>query len=224
MAWLSQFLLGRPGLEYSFEVNPEAMTLSIENVEALQYNLAGDLKQSVLKVRVPTIRVNSSYLTLTQRNQFDSLVGVSDTFLSFRCRDDFQVIDESVTIVDTTHLKLANSSATRLSAALVAGGFASVITVQTPFKRGTGTGEPFGSGGFGDGGFGSGGEAFDPGTISYDDATRIITMSNALPETDTPVLVSYLYAGWLVKLRAFNHSAQGGWVDRFKYDFELIGA
>lgn len=224
MAWLSQFILGRPGSEYTFDVNPEAMQISIENIEAIQYNLAGDMKQSILKVRVPTIKINSSYLTFAQRNQFDSLVGVADTFLSFQTRDDWEVTDESVSIVDSTHVKLANCSATRLSAALVALGFDSIITIETPFKVGLGGGTLFGSDGFGDGGFGSAPEDFDPGTVTYDDATRIITFTNPLTDLATPVLVSYMYTGWLVKLKSFGHSAQGGWGDRFKYDFQLTGA
>jgi hypothetical protein len=224
MAWLSQFLLGRPGNEYSFDVNPEAMQLGISNIEALQNNLAGDLKQSVMKVRVPAIRVNSNFLSFAQRNQFDSLVGIVDTFLSFQTRDDWQVTDELVTVIDATHVQIANSSSTRLSKILTAYGFASIITILTPWKTGTVAGQLYGSGGFGVGGYGSPPESFDPGAVTYDDQTRIVTFTNPLPDVTASVLVSYLYKGWLVKLKQFDHKAQGGWQDRFQYDFELIGA
>jgi len=223
MAWIS-FLLGRPGLEYTFDVNPMAMDLSIANIEALQYNLAGDLKQSIIKVRVPTIKVSSNYLTLLQRNQFDSLVGVPDTFLSFQTRNDWEVVDELVTVLSTTSIKLSNNSATRLSKILVDLGFASIITIETPWKLGVNAGSLYGEGGYGDGGYGSSGEPFDPGTVTYDDVTRIATFTNPLADITTPLLVSYLYTGWLVKLKNFSHKVQGGWLDRFQYDFELTGA
>lgn len=221
MAWLSQFLLGRPGAEYLFEVNPAAMDIEEVGVVIRQANIAGDLKKSTIKASAPIIRVNSNYLTLAQRNKFASLVSVSDTFLSFQTRDDWQQTDERVTIIDATHLRLQNSSATRLSAVLVGLGLPSVITIQTPFNIGfAGTG--FGDGGFGFGGFD--GAPFDPGAITYDDVTRIITMSNPLADLSRLVFVTYTYKGWLVDMERLGHKAQGGWLDRFTYDFQLMGA
>src|SRR5260221_10877423 len=141
MAWLSQFLLGRPLNEILFDVNPAAMDITESPIVVLHRNLAGDLKKSYLKVSAPTIKVNSTFLTKAQRDQFASLVGVADTFLSFQTRDDWQVVNELVTVVDSLHVKLANSSATRLSAALVQLGGSSIITIQTPFN--TALGYPF---------------------------------------------------------------------------------
>lgn len=224
MSWFSQFLLGRPGIEYSFDINPEAMHVVEAGVVVRQRNLAGDLKKSVLKASAPTIRINSSYLTLQQRNQFNSLVGISDSFLSFQTRDDWEVTDELVTNLTSTTLQLANSSATRLSAILTSLGYSSTITIETPFKLGTSAGQLYGSGNYGEGGYGSSQESFDPGTVTYDDATRIITITNPIVDLAQPVLVSYLYTGWLVDMQQFEHVAQGGWVDRFQYDFQLVGA
>ncbi len=221
MAWLSQFLLGRPCNEYSFEVNPEAMSIEETGVFVVQRNLAGDLKKSVLKASAPLIKVNSSYLSLAQRNQFASLVGIGDTFLSFRTRDDWQVTDESVTILSTTSIQLNNTSMSRLSAALVSAGCASIITILTPWTLSTGY--YYGAGGFGYGGYG-GPVTFDPGTVTYDDATRIATFTNALADDISTVLVSYTYTGWLVNMEQLGHKAQGGWMDRFTYDFQLTGA
>lgn len=223
--WIT-FLLGRPGNEFSFEVNPEAMDIDPQNVEVLQRNLAGDLKQSVMKVNAPQIKIKSSFLSKTQRDQFASLAGVADTFLSFQTRDDWTVINELVSVIDVQHVKLANSSATRLSAALVQLGLPSVITVQTPFYS-SNPGTPFGLGPFGGGPFGGAGGSpgpFDPGAVTYDDATRIITMTNPLASTDISLYVSYKYTGWLVKMKGFPHKAQGGWIDRFTYDVLLEGA
>ena len=57
-----------------------------------------------------------------------------------------------------------------------------------------------------------------------DDATRIITITNPITDPAVAILVSYLYTGWLVDMQALNHQAQGGWLDRFVYDFLLVGA
>ena len=224
MPWLSSFLLGRPGREYSFEVNPEAMDIEEAGIVVMQRNLAGDLKKSVLKVSAPTIKINSTYLSLAQRNQFASLVGVADTFLSFQTRDDWEAINERVTVLTTTSVQLANSSATRLSAALVAAGYDSIITIETPFLFSLGGGQTYGGGSYGGGGYGGDQEEFDPGTLTYDDATRVISFTNPLPDVSQPVYVSYLYKGWLVNLERLGHRAQGGWIDRFTYDFVLSGA
>lgn len=219
MAWLSSFLLGRPGQEFEFEVNPAAMDIEETGIVVLQRNLAGDLKKSTLRASAPIIRISSNYLTLLQRNQFNSLVEVSDTFLSFQTRDDWQQIGALATILSSTEVQLASSSALRLSTVLVDAGFASIITIDS-VSYSILTDEGFGNLPFGDGPFGD----FDPGTITYDDLTRIITISNPLPDLTIPVYVNYTYKGWLVNMDRFAHSAQGGWLDRFKYDFTLTGA
>ena len=222
MAWLSQFLLGRPGYEISFDVNPEAMSIDEMPLEALRRNIAGDLKKAVLKTSIPTIQIDSSYLTLAQRNQIASLAGISDTFLSFQVRDDLQVISERNLPTDTTHVKIQNNSATRLSAALVAASFTGIITINSVAQvPNVIAGNTYGSGGFGDAGF-SGPDFFAGG--SYDDATRTVTLGTSLPSASNPVYVSYTYKGWLVSLDKFSHSIRGGWLDRFNYSFQLIGA
>lgn len=335
MGWTS-FLLGRPGSELKFEVSPEAMSVDYDDVKVLQTNLAGDLKKSVLKVECPTIQIKSSYLSLLQRNQFAALRHVTDTFLSFQCRDDFQVYYESAYIIDSTHIQLANTSATRLSAALAALSKPSIITVQTPFytvlpapsnvivitagindaidwtnsvptnyscvippgnytpatiatavatamnsvgdpdtyhcdvvggkldiyKVGSGfnynlkwaTG-PHNTTNAGvtlgwthaDTGLSgnpgphlydqfapnvpvisfavmSAGTTFNPGTVTYADATGIITLSNALASITAPIYVSYVYTGWLVEMTKITPQNKGGWVDRSTYDIQLRGA
>lgn len=211
MAWTS-FLLGRPGYEYVFEVSPETMQIDYDNLEVINQNLVGNLRQSIIKVEMPTIQIASSYLSFIQRNQLASLQHLTDGFLSFQCRDDWRVYYERVTVIDTTHVQLANTSATLLSEKLVAAGFASVISVQKPFTKTLPT--P------------AGGSAvtFDPGTISYDDATQIITLTNALSNTTDPLYVDYIYKGWLVKISKLTPSNQGGWIDRSRYDFQLVGA
>ena len=222
MAWLSSFLLGRPGYEYSFDINPEAMSIDEAALTVIHRNLAGDLKKSVLKNSMPMIKINSSYLSLDQRNKFASLVGVNDTFLSFQTRDDWQMVAERDLPTDTQHVTLQNNSATRLSAALVAAGFSGVITINSVSTvPNVVAGPTFGGGGFGDGGF-SGPDYFAGG--SYEDATRVVTLGTSLPSASQYVYVTYTYKGWLVNLDALSHQIRGGWLDRFTYDFQLTGA
>lgn len=220
--WLNQFLLGRPCSEYLFEINPEALSIEESGIVVVQRNLAGDLKKSTLKVSAPTIKVNSSFLSLLQRNQFNSLVGVADTFLSFQTRDDWEQLFDLASTIDSTHFKLQNSSALRLSKALVQAGCSSIITI-TDIEQVAGGSAGYGGGGFGGGPYGGGG-GFDPGVITYDDLTYIVTITNPIPDISMPVYISYVYKGWLVSLDKLGHKAQGGWLDRFTYDFQLTGA
>ena len=220
MAWLSPFLLGRPGAEIQLDLPPEAIEVQEMPIASVQKNLAGDLKKSVIKASAPTIRINSRRLSPTQRNQLASLAGIRDTFLSFQTRDDWQVFQELVTVIDATHVQIANTSATRLSALLVALGGSSIITVQPVF------GLAFGGGAYGAGAYGaafSGGD-FDPGDVSYDDATRIITIENPIDDLESAIFVSYNYKGWLVNMRQMNAKSGGSFADIFSYDIELNGA
>ena len=198
------------------------MSIDHDNVEVNLRNLAGDLKTSILKVNAPSIKINSNFLSQTQRIQFMSLMGISDTFLSFLTRDDWQTQNELVTIIDSTHVQIANSSATRLSAALVAAGGGSIINIITPFNAVLGEG--YGSGGYGLGGYGGAALTFDPGPVTYNDATRVITLTNALGSLTAPMYVSYTYTGWLVKMQKLTVKNQGGWIDRGTYDIALLGA
>jgi hypothetical protein len=220
MGWQT-FKLGRPGYEFNFDLNPEAMAIEDSPVAVLQRNLAGDLKKSVLKTSVPIVKLNSNYLLLPQRNQFASLAGIADTFLSFITRDDWQIVAEKNTPSTLTTVKLQNNSMTKLSAALVAAGFPGTITVTSVSQVPNVTAGPvFGGGGFGEGGF-SGPDFFTGG--GYDDLTRTVTLGTTLPSLN-PVYITYTYTGWMVNMEKLSHAIRGGWVDRFTYDFQLTGA
>jgi hypothetical protein len=219
--FLTSFLLGRPGNEISFDVNPEAMVIEEQPIAVLQRNLAGDLKKSVLKTSAPTIKVNSNYLTPTQRNQFASLVGIQDTFLSFQCRDDFQVVSERDDVSDTSHVIIQNTSATKLSKLLVQNGYPGIITINSVAEVPNVLAGPlYDEGGYGEGGY-SGPDFFSGG--SYDDLTRTITLGTSLSSDIDFVYVTYTYTGWLVNIEKLIHAAHGGWVNRFTYDFQLTG-
>ena len=220
MAWLNQFLLGRPGYEIAFDVNPEAMAIDAMPIKITQRNLAGDLKKSLIKVSVPIVKINSSYLTMDQRNDFESLTQVTDSFLSFQTRDDWAVKAYKTTPLTLSTLMLPNTSATKLSTLLVASGFSSIITITAvSVVPSPASGPAYGDGGFGDGGY-PGPDYFSGG--SYNDLTRVVTLGTPLPDL-SPVFVSYTYKGWAVDIDDFAHSVKAGWLDRFNYDFQLIG-
>ncbi len=205
MAW-TNFKLGRPGFEYTFEVPPQSMSIDDGGIAVRQRNLAGGMLKAMVSPHVPTIKINSTSLSLLQRNQFSSLASIEDSFLSFQCRNDFKVISQRLKPTATTfQIQLPPSSITRLSTALVAGGFSSSITITGIFLAKDETGANLYTGG------------------SYADATRIITPGTPLA-ADTDVFVSYTYLGWLVDMQTFSHNAQGGWLDRFTYDTQLVGA
>lgn len=206
MAWLTAFKLGRPGYEVLFDVNPGTADMETAPVELVQRNLAGDLAKSIVKPMAPTIRINSNYLTKAQRDQFESLRMIDDTFLSFQMRNDFQVLLQYHIPTSLNTITLKNTSATRLSAALIAAGFSTSITIVGVFDNPSGTGTNYYSGG------------------SYADATRVITLGIGLPSTTAPAYVTYTYLGWLVNLSNFSQKARGGLVDTFGYDIELQGA
>ncbi len=206
-AWLSSFILGRPGYEVSFEVQPEAMNVTEQSLVSLNRNLAGDLKKSVFRQGIPTVTINASYLTINQRNQFMSLIGLSDTFLSFQIRDDL-VNNEQDTSTDTTHVTLQNNSIIRLDKLLNTGGFSTIITVTGVY-----TSAVMG---------GSGTNYYTSG--SYARSTGIITLGSALAGANTVVYIYYTYTGWLVNLDTLNWQAQGGWSDRLSYSFQLTAA
>ena len=207
MAW-TQFKLGRPGYEYKFPVDapPEAMDISQGPLKVMHTNLAGDLKKSVLKIGIPIIRLNSSYLIKADRDKLATLADMSDAFLSFICRDDWGVYLERSYPLNVNQAKLKNSSATRLSAALIALSLPSIITITGVFNRPDGLGTNYFTGG------------------SYADATRIISLGTPLLDATQPCYTTYIYTGWLVNMESLGHRVQGGWVDRFQYDFELVGA
>lgn len=219
--WTS-FLLGRPGQEYTFEVPPQAMTIDPNAITSVQRNLAGGLRKATLSVMAPLIKVNSNFLSLAQRNQFASLLGVADTFLSFRCRDDWQQVNDLVSVVDSTHFILSSNSALRLSQNLVQLGFSSVITINSMLVTGS-MGGAWGGGAWGAFPWG-GGPNFDPGPITYNDLTFTITTTNPIPDLTAAVYFTYTYTGWLVDMEKMNTKYQGGWLDRATYDFQLTGA
>lgn len=206
MPWLSQFKFGRPGYEYLFDLNPEGLMIDEGPIDVIARNVAGDLKRSIIKASAPTIKVNSSYLQKAQRDQFASLASMADSHLSFQTRDDWQKLLERNLPLTTITVPIQNTSATRLDQALVAGGFSSQITINGVFIVADGSGTNYFTGG------------------SYASATRVITLGTTLPNAVQPVYVTYTYKGWLVVMRKLSHRIQGGWIDRFQYDFQLEGA
>ena len=202
MAWLTSFLLGRPGSEYTFELRPEGMRITDAGIVVRQRNLAGDLKKSTLKVSTPTIQINSNYLGFTQASQFRSLVGVSDTFLSFQTRDDWTQYDERASIITTSKFRLNNSSALLLSKTLVDLSLSSSVAISTVTSDEAG---------------------WSSGAVTWSGSSFNINVANAVATTSASIFVTYIYTGWLVEMKSISTVYRGGWADQSNYDFELTG-
>jgi hypothetical protein len=202
MAWLSSFLLGRPGYENSFDVNPNKVMIDESQIVATNRVLSGHARKWVFRTNFPTISLDSSFFTEAQKDIMASLLTVTDTFLSFQVRDDLKIWGEANIPTSTSTVLLQENSATLLSTALVAAGFSSIITVTgvytTPPVNGVNSGSNYYSGG------------------SYSDATRTVTLGSVLPGT-SQVYCNYTYKGWLVNMEKINHTATGGNVDTLSF-------
>ena len=203
MAWLSQFLLGVPGSEYSFELNPAAYVETVGPVRILNENLAGNYLKDMVKNYRPSVKVNSNYLTLAQRQQFIALAGLP-IFLSFQTRNDWTFMEQDLPD-STTTVTIRSNSITILDNALTAVSATPNITITGVFLTPALTGTNYFTGG------------------SYNATTQAITLGTALSSATTPVYVQYTYKGFLVTVEPLSLTSQGGWVDKFQYDFQLLG-
>lgn len=219
--WLDGFLLGRPGYEYEFTVNPEAISIEDMGINIKQRMLDGTMKKSILNPSMPGIKISSKYLTVAQRNQLSSLTMIDDTFLSFQTRDDWQVIALRVMPASISQVILPKMSCLRLSKVLVDSGFSSVITInevnEIPNPQ---AGNTYGSGGYGDAGY-AGTEHYAGG--SYSDSTYTINLGTPLSSI-FPVYVNFTYKGWLVDAEKLSYGSNGNSIDWFSYDFMLTSA
>lgn len=202
MAWLTQFKLGVPGSEITFDLNPAAMNSTEGPVSVVNENLAANLRKDIVKTFRPRATINSNYLTLAQRQQFLSLTCLPD-FLSFQTRDDWSFMERD-TPDSTSEVTIRSNSITLLDKALNDVSAGVNLTITGVFTDIGMAGTNYYTGG------------------SYDRATRIISLGVALPDTDD-VYVAYTYKGWLANVRALNFVSQGGWVDKIQYDFEIEG-
>lgn len=213
MAWLGSFLLGRPNFESSFTINPSAMKIKETQLAARNRVLNGGLKKWVFRTTFPTIQINSNYFQLADRNIFASLLTVTDTFLSFQTRngDWQQQLEINYPTGVPTTLPIQVNSATKLSAAIVAAGGSSIITINGVWQAITVSGGVA---------VGSGTNFYTGG--SYSDATYTINLGTPLV-MQSACYVSYSYTGWLVDLQEIGYNIEGGWLDKFNYDYSLTG-
>jgi len=194
MAWYSQFYLGRPGSELTFDINPNTLEIRPAQISAKKRTISGHLRKWVFRTSFPTISLQSNYFTFAEYCAMQSLLTVSDTMLSFKVRDDLQTILEICYQTDSMTVPIRENSATLLSAALVAAGAAGSLTINGIYDNAAGTGTNYYSGG------------------SYADATGIITLGTPLP-TVFPCYCTYSYSGWLVEMSEIGGQFIGGQVD-----------
>jgi hypothetical protein len=219
--WLSAFLLGRPGYEYTLSANPDSFDPTWERVGSDNRLLNGAIRERVLCTTVPTVVLKSNWFPkATDLDNIVSMLGITDTMLSFITRDDWHINLEPNIAPNTTTVQIQDTPISRLSAIYAAGSFGSTptggtITINGVWIAQTVTnGIPVGSGTnyyLG----GSGG--------TYLDSTRTITLGTALSAA-TQVYVSYTFPGWLVRLKKVNAPIEGGRVDLFTCNYSLDGA
>jgi hypothetical protein len=203
MAWLSQFKLGVVGAEYTFDLNPASMVETSGPVQILNENLAGDYRKDIVKNYRPSVQINSNYLTLTQRQQFISLLGLP-VMLGFQTRDDWTFFEQDTP--DTVNqVTIRSNSITSYDVALAAISGTQILTITGVFTTAALTGTNYYTGG------------------SYNHTTRAITLGTPLASATTDIFVQYTYKGFYVTGNPLSSTAQGGWVDKFQYDFELLG-
>lgn len=193
--WISQFLLGRPGAELTFDLNPNEVEIRPAQIAAKKRTLSGRLKKWVFRTSFPTIVLSSDYFSIDSYNAMQSLLSVTDTMLSFKLRNgDLKTSLEICYQTDQNTVPIRENSAVLLSAALVAAGQASIITINGVYDNPAGTGTNYFTGG------------------SYADASYTITLGTPLVYT-TPVYVTYSYSGWLVEMSEIGAKFMGGHVD-----------
>jgi hypothetical protein len=216
--WVNQFLLGRPGYEFSFDVNPEQFTPTWGRVSSKNYNLAGDLKERVIRSMRPNVKLKSKWFPKTQLDLLTSLLAVTDTQLSFITRNDWSTLFEPDIAPNTATVQIQNSSITKLSAIYAAGGYGTTPTQGTITITGVWAALQNTAGVIS----GAGLDYYNTGGGTYNDATRTITLGTALPQAQQ-VYVSYSYPGWLVNMTQIDTPISGGLVDLFGYEFSLEG-
>lgn len=195
MAWLTSFLLGRPGAELSFSVNPAGIEIKPAQICVKKRTLSGRLRKWVFRTSYPTITLDSSFFTVSDYNAMSSLLAVTDTMLSFKVRDSgFQNTLEICYPTSTSIVPIRENSAVLLSAALIAASAASSITITGVFDNAAGTGTNHYTGG------------------SYADASYAITLGTPLANTNA-CYVTYTYTGWLVEMSEIGAQFVGGQVD-----------
>jgi len=194
--WISQFKLGRPGYELAFDINPNSVNITAAQVAATKRTISGHLKKWVFRTSFPTITLQSDWFTVQSYNAMQSLLTVTDTMLSFQLRDgDLQTNLEICYQTLPTIVPIRENSAALLSAALVAAGQPSCITINGVYGNPAGTGTNYYTGG------------------SYDDASMIITTGTPLLGNTLNCFVTYSYSGYLVSMEEIGAQFLGGQVD-----------
>lgn len=198
--WLDNFLLGRPGSELAFDLNPNQVRVDNSQIVAKNRVLSGKLRKWVFRTEFPTISIDGRFMTMDQKDLFDSLLAITDTMLSFRVRTGgfTRTGEKNSSSNGGTTVVIQENSATLLSAALIFVGSASSVVITGVFDNKNLTGTNYYTGG------------------SYADASRTITLGTPLPTSD-PCYVTYTYTGWLVNMERLSWQAIGGHVDVTDY-------
>jgi len=215
MALLTQFKLGRPGAEATFEVNPTAVDWNHAALKDQDRALDGALQSVTLSKDRPSIKISGNYITPAQFNQFKSLMIIDDTLLNFIYTDftgdDIpETWEERVIAATTSTIIIPETSALLASKLSVdAGGatLAQMVGIWAAYAAGrTGTGTNLWT-----------------GHGSYSDTAYTITFDNAPLTPGTAYFVTYQCKALAVNLTVVPGRQEAGWVNKKQYDLELTG-
>lgn len=133
MAWLSQWKLGRPGAEQTFDTNAAVLEWTPRRVADFRRGLDGSGIDLTASRNRPTFHLSGNFVTPAMRKTLESLIMVDDTPLIFRPFDltgalMWESIQEWVYPMSLTQLRIPPNS--YLEAARVLAGVGAPTTVQ----------------------------------------------------------------------------------------------
>lgn len=76
--WLSQFVLGRPGYEIAFDINPNQADIKMSRIAADNRVLSGRAKSWVFRTSRPIITLSSGWFTVADFNAMQSLLAITE--------------------------------------------------------------------------------------------------------------------------------------------------
>jgi len=203
MAWLSSFLLGIPGQEYSFDVSPATMQLSEGPNIIVNKNIMGYLRKAIINQYSATAKISGSYLTLAQRQTFLSFCSMPDVFFSFRTRDNWTRLEKAAPSNSGTTITLDTNAITLLDQTLAIESYTTQITILGVYDNFAMSGTNYYTGG------------------SFNASTSQITLGTTLAADFG--YVNYQYQGFLCNVETIDTTSEGGWMDKFQYDFQITG-
>jgi len=195
MSWLASFKLGPIGYELPITARIMALGFDFRHVEAMQRNILGGLRRSLLRVNVPIITLQAGAMSMDTMAKLQGLHS-SQSVLNFKSNTAFKVLYQLCISTDTLTVILPATSASGIT-------ITGVFLKSDVNKSGT--------------------NYFTSG--SYDATTRTVTLGTDLPDANAEVWVDYSFTGHSVLVTRYSPAPhQGQYQDLWQAGIELTGA